>query len=305
MPIRFKKNIHSFFYILIFFSSLTIIFSNLSLAQEVNNNLAKPAIIPANINKESSNNSVKANADIVPNITAVENRSLIYSDQEMDWLHKALESYEKNIPLSELLPDLFPFEEVKKIDTKNIPKNIVIPPTKESKKEYASSIYLSSILFTNANDWTIWLDGNKITSKDSHDFLKIKKINSEKIVLLWLNSPLAQVISKMEDDLSEYKNLGYLTNNKNIMINKLNNDIAFILKPNQSFAVNKLDIIEGKLIAEDKNNDQKADIIVQTSKGDSFKEVDAIINPVIIKKAPKIEKKYKEQLELLANILRY
>ncbi len=100
-------------------------------------------------------------------------------------------------------------------------------------------IYLASIIFQSSDQWSIWLNNNKITSSNNNiiNEIFIKDVNINYVDILWkLSLSKWRILSGNDDESSTPPNL----NNNNQV------EIEFTLRPNQTFDLRREAIIEGK-----------------------------------------------------------
>lgn len=105
--------------------------------------------------------------------------------------------------------------------------------------------YLSSLAYHSQDNWTIWINGKKITQDyENKPFgLQIHSIDNEKVVFEWHPKHMDK-ISKIE--------IG--AENNTVSIDYLRNKVLFTLRVNQTFSSETMRIIEGKAIINDADN---------------------------------------------------
>jgi len=107
-----------------------------------------------------------------------------------------------------------------------------------NKKSY---IYLASIMYFSQDEWTIWINDAKITSKNNspnNEFF-IKKIKADEAQILWtLSVSKWRVLSGKNPEVTP-PNL----NSRNLV------EIEFSLKPNQTFVLKMNFVTEGKNVS--------------------------------------------------------
>lgn len=135
-------------------------------------------------------------------------KSLMFTDSQIAELNAAIDSYKGG---EIYLPD----------------SNSEIAATEEEEVNKKSYIHLASILFFDDNDWTVWLNGEKITKQSNHpaNELYILSINKNEIEVLWTISVTKWriLLGRRADDLESQINL--------------NNQVEakFTLRPNQTY----------------------------------------------------------------------
>ena len=149
-----------------------------------------------------------------------DNQSLMFEDKEIRIINEALDAYKNNLPFT--------------INNKSI-KNKKKLPIEYNIKSY---IYLGSILYQTPNNWSTWINGQKISSSNNHidNDLYIKSISANHAKITWKMS------------ISKWK---ILTKNKSedkAPIN-FNNQVEFnfTLGFNQTFILNSKEIVEGEI----------------------------------------------------------
>lgn len=101
-----------------------------------------------------------------------------------------------------------------------------------------SSVYLGSILYRSKDDWTVWINDQKISSRDNNkeNELYIKKIDAEKAEISWTMS------------ISKWKILTGNRFTENAPLNANNQvEFNFILSFNQTYILNTNEVVEGKI----------------------------------------------------------
>lgn len=126
----------------------------------------------------------------------------------------------------------------------------------QSEQVISPSFYLSSILYENKNNWTIWLSGKKIRNEKAsrEDSFKIVDINPNRIVAIWRDRDIESLSPKYSSELRSIKPIknqknGYEWNmvspKKGIYMDSVKGSVKFTLFPNQTFSVFYMKIFEG------------------------------------------------------------
>ena len=158
-------------------------------------------------------------------------QSLFFSDVEIAKIHEAMSMYLRgqgqnaNLILDE--DDYFnKASEAKQQDTQG--RYYTYP-----------QFFLESLVFHSDIDWSVWINGQKIShdSEDAGDKLKVRAIDKDKVDLEWAPSDMAQVIMTAEK-----------WPNEEVTIDRLNGTVLFTLKPNQTFSSYVLRVLEGKVL---------------------------------------------------------
>lgn len=155
--------------------------------------------------------------------------SLMYDKEQERKIWEAYEASKNKAPLVEAGPT--------EIVEEDLPKDSII-----------SYIYLGSILYRSKDDWTVWINDQKISSRDNkrENELYIKKIDAEKADISWTMS------------ISKWKILTGNRFTENAPLNANNQvEFNFILSFNQTYILNTNEVVEGKISPSvTKNEDQ-------------------------------------------------
>lgn len=199
-----------------------------NLPQTELNETAKPTPIKSQgSNFNDAKNLIKDSIDKI--ILHKKPTSLMYDDEESLAIKAAVEAF-KNEPLD---PEL----RAKKLDGT---ENSGLVKNEAANEKF--NIYLSSILYLNAKNWAIWVNNQKITSRNNKrdDEIFVKSVTSEKVKLIWQMSVTKwKILSGAPEDSDETP-----------PINKDNKvEIAVELKPNQTYVLGLKRVFEGKIFA--------------------------------------------------------
>ncbi|KIE05418.1 hypothetical protein NF27_DT01920 [Candidatus Jidaibacter acanthamoeba] len=208
--------------------------SSFTKVMTMNNNLGKnelSEIVEFTKLNANQNNTVKSETKPItqndPEFKEGEIRSIMFTNSEAKGILAAVESF---INLSKLK------NQIAKIGS-----------IEEAKKEL-TSFYLNSIIYLSNQSWSVWLNNYKVQEKSLGGVL-VDKVNNDSVEFIWKTANL-DVISP-EWQLRLIKDGEYYKSKDNRI--KIKNDnaenatIHFILKPNQTFVVDTLSIIEGKI----------------------------------------------------------
>jgi hypothetical protein len=161
--------------------------------------------------------------------------SLMYNDEQYGNIEKAIESARNNI---EFIPE---GEEAKKLSEEEAKKQKeemeIIQKNEDNEKSY---IYLSSIMFFSENSWSLWVNDKKyVASNNKPDAeLYFKNVSQDKVTIIWkLSISKWKILSgKKSEELAP-------------KINKDNQvEIAFDIKPNQTFILNSNKTVDGRVL---------------------------------------------------------
>ncbi len=112
---------------------------------------------------------------------------------------------------------------------------------KKSQESERSYIYLSSIMYFNANEWVVWVNNQKITPQSNSEDREISllSVDKDKAKLLWkLGVSKWKIISGKKSEAAAPN-----INDKNQV------EIVFELKPNQTFILGTNSVAEGRAVA--------------------------------------------------------
>ena len=166
--------------------------------------------------------------------------SLMFDQNENQEVDRAIDSFKTNktyVPADteEDFSNLSEEDKKKRAENKKA-KDAASNSLKENERSY---IYLASIMYSSPDNWTTWVDNQKITSSNNSPDKEfyVKSINQDNIKLLWtLSASKWRIIAGKKSDDEAPK-----VNEKNQV------EIEFELKPNQTFVLKKSLVIEGKV----------------------------------------------------------
>lgn len=191
------------------------------------------------LNLNNAKNLIKDSIDKI--ILQKKVSSLMFDDEESFNIKSAVEIYK-----NELLDPELHIKELGKKDSENSDLS------EGGSADDKFNIYLNSILYFDSQNWVIWVNNQKITSRKNKKEEEIfaKKVTKEKVKLIWQMS------------LSKWKILSKTPENSTDTppINKDNKvEIEIELKQNQTYVLSKKKIFEGKIYSkttkvEDKNS---------------------------------------------------
>lgn len=185
--------------------------------------------------------------------------SLMFDDEESAGIKSAVETF-KTQPLD---PEL----RAKKLDEENAGAK---GGAKNESANEKFNIYLSSILYFNAQNWVIWVNNQKITSRNNKrgEEIFVKSISKEKVKLLWQMSITKwKILSGTPEDSAETP-----------PVNKDNKvEMLVELKPNQTYVLSLKKVVEGKIYAKtSKVEDKNIDASRVIKKEEELKKIDVI-----------------------------
>ncbi|MCE3255866.1 MAG: hypothetical protein K0R25_1360 [Rickettsiaceae bacterium] len=150
------------------------------------------------------------------------NISLMYTDEQLSRIQEAIDSYKNNTPLKKSLTE---GEENKSGG--------------EAEKRPVSYVYLGLILYKAPNNWSIWINDQKISYKDNkvgNEFY-VKSINQNKVDIVWTMS------------ISRWRIIANKKSSEGAPVNQNNEvEINFSLSFNQGYLIDTNTIVEGRII---------------------------------------------------------
>lgn len=185
--------------------------------------------------------------------------SLMFGAEKVQWVKEAIKAYETNIPLEILMPDLFPSQ----VKTKQeIPSATPLPEAVEHVDDIIQEVleetilpteapvfFLNSVVYFSPQQWTIWVNDEKISVGDEHDQLEVSGVEGGKVTFFWRDSKIDYIFPKWREKFTPLLDTGYFSNQKDILINGETGDISFVLQTNQSFVSKDLKVVEGVVLA--------------------------------------------------------
>jgi len=151
--------------------------------------------------------------------------SLMFGDEEITKIDQALDAYKNEKPFDALIKKETKIQE------------------KVTADKVDSYIYLESILYHSPNNWSTWINGQKISSTDNKksNELYIKSISADSANIVWTMS------------ISKWKILTDQTSENDAPVNTDNQvELNFNLSFNQTYILTGGKIIEGRIAIEPK-----------------------------------------------------
>lgn len=188
--------------------------------EEYKNNLSLSKIVESLVGNKQNEGKNKSDNNSSPT-KSDDNSSIMYSDEEARKIKEAFDAFKNNMPLN--FGDSTAPQEVRS--------------TQDNEKAY---VYLGSILYQSKNNWSIWINDQKITADNNKasNELYIKKINEDKAHVVWTMS------------ISKWKILSGKEDEKDAPINANNQvELNFILSFNQTYILNANKVVEGRAVA--------------------------------------------------------
>jgi hypothetical protein len=188
--------------------------------------------------------------------------SLMLSDNEQDWIRKAIKAYRTKIPVGVLLPNLFPSDIYGKADTQSIPPPEPIKepdavavesaPIEEALPIRADpvvpeAISFNSFLRVGTEGWLAWVNGKKVASGEEFAVgnVTIRKMSGGRLFFLWKDSELDRILPTWKDDMRRIGETDFHTNGKNVIVDRFTLNVGFYLNPGESFNGASLRVYSG------------------------------------------------------------
>jgi hypothetical protein len=107
--------------------------------------------------------------------------------------------------------------------------------------------YLSSIVYDAPNDWSLWMGGQKITSRKNTTEVTVLKVTRDSATFLWKPAYIEAIAMRKKDGMfaptDKVKNK--LSTQQRFFYDAQRGAISFTLRQNQSFAVGYFKMFEG------------------------------------------------------------
>lgn len=160
--------------------------------------------------------------------------SLFYGPAEIKAMKETLRTWENRRDAPVLVEEALPEE--------------VVPAVPPDAKTYPV-FHLSSIVYRNAGDWAVWVNGDKITPKKNTTDVKVLSVSASQASFSWTPSYSAAVTLRQEKKLFAATDpvKHRLTTASALRYDPLMGTAFFSLKPNQSFAAGYMNIFEGSV----------------------------------------------------------
>jgi hypothetical protein len=208
---------------------------------------------PISLEKSIANNNEKKDS---AEKSAWKYGSVMFTQKSMVEINAAVRSVTEGIPLEILLPNYFVVEkavEPVKPTAAEI-SNVASDAGKSAAIVAAAAVsvrtyYLKSILYFAPDNWTLWLNDKKISYGDSISDISFANVTSDFAVVLWRQADPDKLFPSWKSSFTSLGNDTWASAKKNIVINSVTGDISFIIKPNQSFMSDIMEIVEGPVSA--------------------------------------------------------
>lgn len=204
------------------------------------------SILPSELDYTYSNDQIMDNINIIedikPNISRSElwYGSVMFNINSIRQLRDALRDYNIHLMADDL-----------KLDPASLPSNYDYTNDilKINNPEVSPSFALNSIVYENQDNWVIWLNKKKVANTediiDIIPHLKIDNINSKAVTLSWRTSFLDILSPNWKDLLVTQDNIEFTSSDALINYSKNTGLITFTLRPNQTFILYNMSIVEG------------------------------------------------------------
>ena len=202
--------------------------------------------------------------EISSEVVVQKNKSIMFDEKDIEYIDNALKSFEKEIDLEILLPELFPTddtieiveedieiieeEDTEEILEEEVAEEEVIDVIVEEVEEIdvVKNYYLKSLLYYSPDDWVVWLNDEKISKDSKADLVKILKIDQTSVNIIIEDVDLSLYSSDWKEELYKISGTDYFTDKKSIIFDSGRKLLSFVLKTNQTFIGETLEIVEGR-----------------------------------------------------------
>lgn len=287
-------------------------------------------------NQSASNNQEASQSSIAENSVDISFASLMFLPEDIEYIRKAEKSRETKVPIEILLPELFGRQVAGENNLPQTPRptttgSIELPPQTQEPIVYSEPdpvinpadtpiVLLKSILYLSSNNWTVWIEDQKISSQDEdyqiveekYGKFDLIKVEPKRVIAIWEDFPSKMIDDVSETSVHEIDEDIYASEDYQLIYDTKNKKLIFILEPNQAVVPYLLRIIEGKGNAgralSDKTkavpNNQDQDIAQENDQQPLEKVKPAAIpaNDMTAAKNKNMEN-YMKQIKLLQNIL--
>lgn len=214
-----------------------------------------------NLNLSDAKNLIKDSIDKI--ILQKKVSSLMFDDEESSDIRSAVEIYKNESPDPEM--------QAKQLREKNSENGDLSEGGSGDEK---FNLYLNSILYFDSQNWVIWVNNQKITSRKNNKAEEIfaKKVTKEKVKLIWqMSLSKWKILSKTPENSKDTP-----PTNKD---NKV--EIEVELKQNQTYVLSKKKIFEGKIYSKtakvQNKNSNAGNIIRKPEEGDKNGDAESVI----------------------------
>lgn len=177
--------------------------------------------------------------------------SVMYSQEQIEWVEKAMESYTKGIPISTLLPDIFPPDGGEGIEIEKPNEDVTQSGGAGQLPLVAPVFHLDSVLYISPDNWSIWLGGKKVSfgkpAQVDVGKLEIAKVTENSVTMIWSENRIERIFPKWRSYFNPLGDSRFSSNNKNIVADLQTGDISFVLGVNQTLDTASMKILEGEI----------------------------------------------------------
>lgn len=122
-------------------------------------------------------------------------------------------------------------------------------PPKPPVRYTSPSYFLNTLLYLSSENWAVWLNGKKYTHTLPDGDITILSVFENRVTISWKGpAPLDILSPKWKTTLTaRTENGNYASDDGRITVNPKENSVTFTLKPNQSFSLYAMRIVEGRV----------------------------------------------------------
>ena len=203
--------------------------------------------IKEKINKEKEDNSDDIEEETITLDYGLENiilyDSIMFNNEDIRIISKINDLYRK-------MHRAIRFNN--KTDGNDNNNNILFNFGEEEDKIIDIKLYLGSIIYSNNNNWSLWINGNKLSNSnaelaDDNINIYIEQVNNHYAKFIWNNMDIELLSPNWSDIININKDNWVYSKDKRFAYNPYTGQFTFILSSNQSLDLSTLEIIEGKL----------------------------------------------------------
>lgn len=148
-------------------------------------------------------------------------------------------------------------DEAEGLDVEALLNQMDVPEEAKETPEEVLKFSLNSIVYENANDWSIWVNGVRYGRKQAMEgfildrsTLKVIDANDKSITYIW--TPKAESFDRVQTRWEEKEQLGNLVENpkealkQHVVFDKEAKTVTITMRPNQTFISQFMSVMEGR-----------------------------------------------------------
>lgn len=198
--------------------------------------------------------------------------SIMYSDDEMEKLRTVLNAYELEgkVPEDPETAEKGDFLDELTQD---------VEPDVQAAEQALPVFYLGSIVYRGPEEWSVWVNGERISNVENIQSLRVNTISRERAEFMWKLENVAQgeaIRRSMEANKNTAVTDHREAEEEDYDLNVEEGVLRFSLRPNQTFLVKEMKIIEGRLAPVNPTN--LAVVPASFPEGDIFDKTDPLLD---------------------------